>query len=354
MTPERNNPQAKIAGWKNIVRLAPQAILSFDGEGRIVQWNARCARLFGYSWEEIRRQPLDELIISGQWTDSFREELSRFGSLSKEYPYLLLVTRGKNKNGVEFAMKMNIFKIQVNNKPVLTSFISMEPSNNQHSADSSPAVELMKQLGHDVKNALTSIQLLTQIALRNKELELAPHTKDFLTKIDSQSVKLGGLVNDLLDISRIHSDRLTIKKQAIDFKPFWEDILAKSQAILTSQKSMDEEVPVIQVHLDPFRIRQAITCILEHGKKNIEGLQGVAMEAGTDAGELQVRIHFDHSPSEGGEQTFTGLDPLTSATDQPLDPAMFITARSIELHQGTTGVQHHPDGGTTVRFTLPV
>ncbi|HEY1007939.1 MAG TPA: HAMP domain-containing sensor histidine kinase [Sphingobacteriaceae bacterium] len=214
-------------------------------------------------------------------------------------------------------------------------------------------VELFKILGHDVRNALTSIQLLTQIALRQQEKQTAEQLRSFLTKIDGQSAKLAGLVNELLDVARIQAGRMSFQKQHVDVAGFLGEVSRKAAAAITGPEINWGEPPAAQAELDQARIQQAVTCILSHGARHIRGVTAIGVRSGIMNGNLNISMEFRHAEPGDEAEVFWELNG-TGADDPLPDPKLFIAAEIIRLHGGTIRSETAEDTLTTVHLTLPV
>lgn len=221
------------------------------------------------------------------------------------------------------------------------------PAGNDHS------VEMLKQMGHDVRNALTSIQLLAQIALRNKELETAVRTKDFIQKIDGQSVKLGNLVNDLLDISRIHSGRLEIKKQTTDLRPFLDDLVSKLTVHFPGLEVTRLEMEALQVSIDPLRLQQVFINYIAHAVRICPQTSEIKLSA-RNMDQLAVIILDFQPPFECDETAFLGMAPAEQLLPVPSDPGLYIAGEIIRLHEGRIRVERGEESGTIISIYLPI
>lgn len=80
----------------------------------------------------------------------------------------------------------------------------------------------LSNMSHEIRTPLNAIIGLDNIALKNEDL--APHTRELLEKIGSSAKHLLGLINDILDMSRIESGRMVLKDEEFDFRVFLDQI----------------------------------------------------------------------------------------------------------------------------------
>ena len=80
----------------------------------------------------------------------------------------------------------------------------------------------LSSMSHEIRTPMNAIIGLDSIAL--KEPDLPEHTREYLSKIGGSARHLLGLINDILDMSRIESGRLTIKNEEFSFRDMLEQI----------------------------------------------------------------------------------------------------------------------------------
>ena len=80
----------------------------------------------------------------------------------------------------------------------------------------------LSNMSHEIRTPMNAIIGLQNIALRDPEL--TPGTRDNLEKIGASANHLLGLINDILDMSRIESGRITLKNEEFSFKEFLDQI----------------------------------------------------------------------------------------------------------------------------------
>ena len=80
----------------------------------------------------------------------------------------------------------------------------------------------LSNMSHEIRTPMNAIIGLDNIAL--KEPDLPPRTREHLEKIGSSARHLLGLINDILDMSRIESGRMTLKEEEFPFREFLDQI----------------------------------------------------------------------------------------------------------------------------------
>ena len=80
----------------------------------------------------------------------------------------------------------------------------------------------LSNMSHEIRTPMNAIIGLDNIALRDPEL--TPHTREQLEKIGASAKHLLGLINDILDMSRIESGRMALKSEEFSFRDFIDQI----------------------------------------------------------------------------------------------------------------------------------
>ena len=80
----------------------------------------------------------------------------------------------------------------------------------------------LSNMSHEIRTPMNAIIGLDNIALRNPNLQ--PQTREQLEKIGSSAKHLLGLINDILDMSRIESGRMVLKNEEFSFREFLDQI----------------------------------------------------------------------------------------------------------------------------------
>jgi signal transduction histidine kinase len=200
-------------------------------------------------------------------------------------------------------------------------------------------------LGHELRNPLGAILLASQ--MRDPDGRLGA---DHVQLIERQSRHLTRIVNDLLDLSRVVSGKIVLKKQVVDLRDIARQSLqivadaARSQNISLELCEPPEMLPA---SVDPVRIEQIVTNILtnaikytpEGGQVNIELLredgQGVIRVRDNGVGIPQERIGVIF-------ELFAQAENTIGRAQGGMGVGLALVRNLIELHGGT--VEAKSDG----------
>ena len=233
--------------------------------------------------------------------------------------------------------------------------------------------EFLGIASHELKTPLTSLIMSIQIAERRVHaLALqasASDTNQLLTSIEQmlgravyQTRLLNRLVNDLLDVSRIHVGRLDLRQEFTDLRSIVRDAIEQERQI-APRRSITLQLPEqpVPVLADAVRIGEVITNYLTNALKYSAESAPVAAGVTIEDTRAQVWIR-DEGPGLSPEQQqflwerfyrAPGVK-VQSGSGVGLGLGLYISRTIIERHQGQVGVQTAPGKGSTFWFTLPL
>jgi signal transduction histidine kinase len=215
---------------------------------------------------------------------------------------------------------------------------------------------------------MTSIRGYVDVLLMGAAGAMNENQTHFLKIVKNNTERLNILVNDLLDISRLESGRVTLSPQALDLREVAEDIIG--DVLRRSQ----EENKSIALSLDAPKKLPAVMGDSERVRQILGNLMDNAYHYTPENGTITVHIHKPNGTQEVqvdvedtglgialSEQTrvfdrfYRGENPLVLATPGT-GLGLSIVKELVEMHKGriwvkSTGV---PGEGSTFSFTLPV
>ena len=224
----------------------------------------------------------------------------------------------------------------------------------------------LSNMSHEIRTPMNAIIGLDSLALQNETLPA--ETREYLEKIGESAHHLLGLINDILDMSRIESGRLLIRKEEFSFRNMLEQIntMVMSQCV---EKGLHYECRVIggvsDYYIgDDMKLKQVLINILSNAIKFTDAPGDVTLTVERTA------VFGDHSTVRfrisdtgiGMERAFIPkiFDAFTQEDSSRNNKygstglGMAITKNIVELMNGTISVESEKGVGTefTVIVTL--
>lgn len=212
-------------------------------------------------------------------------------------------------------------------------------------------------IAHELRAPLTAIR--GYASMLKEELQ-NPEQKKYASRVQESAERLIAIVNDLLDVARIQSGKLSIEKGEFDLVPVVEAVVDELRVSAT-EKSITLEFEAGNaaqlVLADKKRLHQALTNLVSNSiKYTQQGSITLAIEDKPAFIELRVKDTGMGISSEDQKNLFAPFfrvksDKVDSITGTGL--GMWITKELLELMEGTIAVESIKGVGTHIVVTLP-
>jgi signal transduction histidine kinase/ActR/RegA family two-component response regulator len=220
--------------------------------------------------------------------------------------------------------------------------------------------EFLAMLSHELRNPLapivTSAQVLDKVAPGDTRIAWVREV------IERQVTHLAGLVDDLLDVSRITQGKITLHREAVELGKILEHSLEIVRPLIDSKRHvLAVETPDTPVWVfgDFSRLSQIFSNVLHNAAKYTSDGGSIELNAVVDNGSVAVRVRdngigiepqFLPHVFEVFTQGYRGLDRSQGG----LGVGLAVVRRLIELHQGEVNILSDGPGlGTEVTIRLP-
>lgn len=226
--------------------------------------------------------------------------------------------------------------------------------------------EFLSSMSHDIRTPMNGIVGMTAIAMSN--IEDTARVKDCLTKITLSSKHLLGLINDVLDMSKIESGKLTLNMSQVSLRETMDSIVNIAQPqVKARQQHFDVFIQKIQTEdicCDSIRLNQVLINLLSNAIKFTPegGYINVYLEQeDSPLGDIYVRCHFRVEDNGIGMtrefqekifETFSREKSLQVAKTEGTGLGMAITKAIVDAMGGTIEVISELGKGSEFHIVL--
>jgi PAS domain S-box-containing protein len=222
----------------------------------------------------------------------------------------------------------------------------------------------LSNMSHEIRTPMNAIIGLDNLALQDENL--SEKTKEYLEKIEGSAKHLLGLINDILDMSRIESGRLMLRKEEFSFRNMLEQIssMVMSQCSDKGLKficNLDSEVDDYYIG-DDMKLKQVLINILSNAIKFTEAPGSVSMDitkiaSFEDQSTIQIIIKdtgigIDKEFLPKIFDSFAQEDISRKNKYGSTGLGMAITKNIVEMMNGTVSVESEKGKGSTFTVVL--
>lgn len=338
----------------------PDGLVVADATGRVICFNSAAARITALVAGEAlgqgieRALPLEDLEGRRWWTltDPYGGLATRRGQPERN----LLLPGGRE-------VLVSARYVRTHPKgPVRRLVVTLRGTEARRRTERSHA-ELIATVAHELRSPLTSVKGFTATLLAKWERFTDDQKRLMLETVDADANRVTRLIAELLDISRIDSGRLEVRRQPVDISTavgrHVQALTANGQAPERFLVSVSRPLP--DLWADPDKIDQILGNLLENAVRHGEGTVTIdvtptsfANAAGkTEKGTaVTVTDEGPGIPEESMKRVFTRFWRGSKRGGTGL--GLYIVKGIVEAHGGTITVGRGPGGGAEFRFILPV
>jgi signal transduction histidine kinase len=216
-----------------------------------------------------------------------------------------------------------------------------------------------RYVSHEFRTPLTSVIGFTEYLIEDEDEPLTQNQKHQLLKVHSSAHRLLGMVDDLLDISKVEAGRMEVQKNEIDLDDMIEQIV-DSERPLAAEKALDINIGVSDdlpdLVTDEQKLSQIILNLLSNAiKYTQEGTITINAFSGNDAVKISIRDTGIGIAEDELANIFKEFYRVQGGTVQRgTGLGLTIVKKFTELLGGSVTVESKLYAGSTFTVTLPV
>jgi signal transduction histidine kinase len=219
----------------------------------------------------------------------------------------------------------------------------------------------ISSVSHELRTPLTSIKGYASILLAEKLGGLPAEIRERLEKINRHSDELTHLVNDLLDIARIESGRMIMKKESLDLKSAVEkvsDLLSEQLKQKHIAYSFEIAGDADTVFADRNQIERVLINLIGNAIKFTpeKGKIAISTQKADNMVQVSVADTGYGIPEEAQEEIFEEFYRVDNPINEEVKGTglgLSLVKHIVEAHNGKIWVKSRLGAGSTFSFTIP-
>jgi two-component sensor histidine kinase len=222
--------------------------------------------------------------------------------------------------------------------------------------------DFISRVSHELRTPLTSIKGFVDILLDGEAGEIGGEQREFLEIVSNNAERLVLLINDLLDVSRIESGRVTLKRAAVDLAPLARGVVASlrpATEIKGQQVALDMPPDLPAVDGDADRLRQILGNLLSHAHNQTPPGGAIRIAVSREGAVVRIAVG-DSGPGFAPDEQERVFDSLFQAHNRATQGnigtglGLAIVRSLVVMHGGEITLASAPGAGSTFSFTLPL
>jgi len=215
---------------------------------------------------------------------------------------------------------------------------------------------------HELKTPLTSVIAYAELLDENQERLTRSQRSEFLHRLQGEATRLLGLIEDILDLTRIESGKLTLKPAHVAISEVAHGAVETARTLAEKHRvrlveRFQDSLPAL--HVDEVKLRQAVVNLIVNAVKFSPEREEVVVSAEREPRWVRLEV-TDRGPGIAPEEAthiFELFGQGVAAQDTPqagIGIGLHLVKRITELHGGHVGVNSVPGEGSRFWIRLPI
>ncbi len=359
-----------------VVNAADDAIVGTDKAGRVSDWNQGAARLFGFSRDEVVGRPIADFMVPDERRDE-DARIRRAIEAGERVPPFETVRRCKDNR---------IIRTSVTISPILapdgtvagSTAVERDITQAHRTAAAKRAMlaereevrrltalekvrkTFISEASHELNTPLTPVRIHLEVL--TEDPDLTPDQRKHLTVIERNVLRLGNLVHDMLDASRLDSGRFNLELDDVPLAVLVEDTVDSLAEIATAQGitlSSGHLKPVVAM-ADANRLNQVLHNLVTNAISFTPSGGRVTVSTRSRDGTAIVRVTdtgVGMLPHQIAQlfQPFARPHEGTGTAAKGTGLGLFISRGIVEQHGGRIWAESPgPGNGSSFCFSIPL
>lgn len=337
-----------------IVSYSDDAIISKDLSSIVTSWNGAAERLFGYTAEEMIGESIVKLIPA----DRQEEEPEIIARIKSGHRVDHFETKRINKYGKLIDVSLTISPVMdLSGRIIGISKIARDITDKKQ--EEQRKNDFIAIVSHELKTPLTSMRSYVQLALAKAVDRSDPFTKNVLTRAETQTRKMTGLIQDFLNLSRLEEGKMELHVSDFSLTTLMDEVISDTLVLSNTHEIKYEACEEVTLSADREKIGQVLANLVGNAIKYSPEGSLVTMRCMLTDGDVEFSVTDQGQGIAKADQPrlferFYRVENGRQGHVSGFGIGLYLVAEILKLHGGEIKVHSDLGAGSTFTFVLPV
>ena len=331
----------------------PDGVLVADAAGSVVTANAAAERMLSATRDALVGRALSEVLpLADEQQRDWWQCTAPFSGLATRtrQPERRLTISSGPLLGRELLVTASYVR---DDARALQRVVVVLRDNRARERSDRSRADLVSTVAHELRSPLTSVKGFTATLLAKWDRFNDEQKQLMLQTVNSDADRVTRLLTELLDVSRIDSGRLEMRKQVVDIP----GAVAKAVAGRVADGEPEDRFvtringALPEIWADPDKLDQVVGNLVENALRHGAGTVTITVNPFDDGAEVLVEDEGPGIPPETAARVFTRFWRGNRGRGTGL--GLYIVKGLVEAHGGSVEVGRADSGGARFRFVLP-
>ncbi|MFD1850522.1 ATP-binding protein [Oceanobacillus bengalensis] len=222
--------------------------------------------------------------------------------------------------------------------------------------------DFIANVSHELRTPISMLQGYSE-AIVDDIAESKEEKNDLAKIIHEESLRMGRLVNDLLDLARMEAGHIQLNKDIIDVETYVSRIMKKFNGVANDNQihlSLAKDIKMREAYVDPDRIEQVLTNLIDNAIRHTDKNGNVSVSISNDEKLFQVSVKDNGSGISEEDLPFVferfykaDKSRTRNKVKKGTGLGLSIAKNIVVAHEGTINVKSKLNQGTTFSFQIP-
>jgi signal transduction histidine kinase len=255
-------------------------------------------------------------------------------------------------------LEIQAWGLKKTNEGIKVLYKELEKKNDQLKQLDTLKSQFVANVSHEFKNPLAAIQGALSIILDGLVGEMNTEQTEMITMAKNNIERLTRLVTDLLDLSKIESGKMEMRREEIDIAVLINEVISEYKHVMAEKKIIfEKDIPedIETIWADRDKMKQVIINILGNAIKYTPERETVSIKLSSCENEVHFEVSDTGPGIAGGdlEKIFDKFERVTIEKQEGTGLGLPIAKDIIELHKGRVRVESEIGKGSVFFVDIP-